>query len=79
MAQDPRTLVGQAVRARRKKLGLSQEGLAERAGLHWTYVGGVERGERNVSLINLCRIATGLELRASDLLKAIPHGWIDRR
>jgi transcriptional regulator with XRE-family HTH domain len=79
MAQDPRTLVGQAVRARRKKLGLSQEGLAERAGLHWTYVGGVERGERNVSLINLCRIATGLELRASDLLKAIPLGWVRRR
>jgi transcriptional regulator with XRE-family HTH domain len=77
--EDPRTIVGRTVRARRKKLGLSQEGLAERAGLHWTYVGGVERGERNVSLINLCRIATGLELRVSDLLKAIPRGWMDHR
>lgn len=43
-------------------MGLSQEALAERADLRWTYMGGIERGERNVSLINIVRIARALEL-----------------
>lgn len=41
---------GRRVRARRQQLGLSQEALAERADLHWTYVGQVERGRRNLTL-----------------------------
>ena len=45
------------VRHYRKKAGLSQEKLAERAGLHRTYIGGIERGEYNVSAINIARIA----------------------
>ncbi len=44
---------GRRVRARRHEMGLSQEALAERAGLHWTYVGSVERGERNIALRNV--------------------------
>jgi transcriptional regulator with XRE-family HTH domain len=59
---------GQALRARRHVAGLSQEDLADKAGLHRTYVGSVERGERNPSLINIRRLAEAVEVTASDLL-----------
>jgi len=68
---DPRDLLGKAIRARRLELMLSQEKLAEKAELHWTYIGGVERGERNVSLLNIVRIAKALSVTPSDLLKGI--------
>ena len=71
MEPDPRVQLGQAVRKRRKALGLSQEGLAEKAGLHWTYIGGIERGERNVSLLNIVKVATALGTTAARLLAGI--------
>ena len=71
MADDPKSVLGRAIRERRIALGLSQEKLAEIAELHWTYIGGVERGERNVSLMNIVRIAAALKVTASDLLKAV--------
>jgi transcriptional regulator with XRE-family HTH domain len=51
---------GDALRESRNRLGLSQEELADRAGLDRTYLGGIERGERNVSLINIYAIAAAL-------------------
>jgi len=60
---------GRNVRKRRVALGLSQEELAERAELHRTYIGDIERGLRNVSLINIWKIATALELSAHELLQ----------
>ena len=60
MEPDPRVQFGRTMRKRRQALGLSQEGLAERADLHWTYIGGIERGERNVSLLNIVKIARAL-------------------
>lgn len=71
MELDPRIELGKAVRKKRRLLGLSQEELAERAELHWTYIGGIERGERNVSLLNLVKIARALELTPSRLLSGI--------
>lgn len=62
---------GDRVRTLRKARGLSQEQLAERTGLHRTYIGGIERGERNVSLINIVRLANALEVSPSDLLQGI--------
>lgn len=59
---------GGAVRALRRRRGWSQEEFADRAGLHRTYVGGIERGERNVSLINIGRIAAALDVPLSALL-----------
>ena len=52
---DIRERFGYAIKARREELGLTQEALAGRAGIHRTYVGGVERGERNLSLKNIVR------------------------
>ena len=63
---------GARVRAERGRLGISQEELAARAGLHRTYLGGVERGERNLGLLNIIRIASALNLRASVLLESLP-------
>lgn len=52
----------------RIKRGLSQEALAERAGIHRTYVGSVERAERNVSIDNICRLAAAVGVDPRDLL-----------
>jgi transcriptional regulator with XRE-family HTH domain len=62
---------GDRVRTLRKTRGLSQEQLAELTGLHRTYIGGIERGERNVSLINIIRLAKALDVSPSDLLQGI--------
>ena len=69
-------VLGLAVRDRRERAGLSQEALADLASLHRTYVGGIERGERNVSLRNIEALAYALNLTPSQLLRdaeAIRH------
>ena len=60
---------GQRIRARRLELGLSQEALAQKAGLHWTMVGQTERGMRNTSLHNILKLAEALETDAGDLIR----------
>ena len=57
---------GARIRHQRIQVGLSQEGLALRSGLDRTYIGGVERGERNISLVNIHRLASALGLNASE-------------
>lgn len=57
------------LRTLRRAKGLSQEGLADLSGLHYTYIGGIERGERNLSIDNVGRLADALGLDAVDLLK----------
>lgn len=61
-------IFGRNVRAARTKLGISQELLAEKCGLHRTYVGSVERGERNITLLNADRLALALKTSLSELL-----------
>ena len=57
------------VRHKRKAAGLSQEALADACGLHRTYIGSIERAERNVSLDNIERISSALEKAAWELLR----------
>lgn len=65
----PATAVfGARVRARRQALGLSQEALAREIDIHWTFLGQVERGQRNLSLHNLLKIAAGLGVDPSELV-----------
>jgi len=68
----PRALFGKYLRELRLRRGLTQEELAERAHLHRNYVGGVERGERNISLINIVELARALSTKPADLLTKIP-------
>ncbi len=67
----PARQFGQRVRDRRLKLGMSQEGLAETSGLHRTYIGSLERGERNVALLNIVRLAVALDLDPSELVHGL--------
>ena len=59
-----KTLVkfGSAVREQRKKQGISQEELAERAGVHRTYIGMIERAEKNITLLNIEKVANALKI-----------------
>ena len=66
-----RRALGKRVRVLRAGLKLSQEQLAERANLHWTHISGIERGQHNVKLSTLCRVAQGLGLSLSELFNGI--------
>jgi transcriptional regulator with XRE-family HTH domain len=65
----PGVAFGEAVRAARLRAGISQEALAAEAGLHRTYVGGIERGEQNPSLANIVRLAAALNSTVAALIK----------
>ena len=69
--KDPRLLFGRRVRQLRIEQGLSQQRLAELPSLHQNYVGGAERGERNVGLLNVVKLAHALGVRPMNLLDLI--------
>lgn len=63
--------LGLRIRELRLEKGLSQEGLAFEADLHRTFISHVERGSRNITVLGLCKIAKGLKIEPSELLKEI--------
>jgi transcriptional regulator with XRE-family HTH domain len=68
MEYDPLQLFGLHLAELRKSLGWSQERLAIESGLARSYVGGIERGERNLSLINICKLSETLGVSPSEML-----------
>jgi transcriptional regulator with XRE-family HTH domain len=70
-APDPRIIFGRRVRELRLERRFSQEKLAELSNLHRNYIGGVERGERNISLINIVKLAHGLDVKPIKLIEPI--------
>ena len=68
---NPQVKFGEIIRKLRLRRGMSQESLAELAELHRNYVGGIERGERNVSLKNILKLAAALRVKPGRLLDHI--------
>ena len=68
---DVRIRFGKAMRHRRYKLGVSQEEFADMCGLDRTYIGGIERGERNVALVNIEKIARAFRLTLVELFRGV--------
>jgi transcriptional regulator with XRE-family HTH domain len=68
---DIRERFGFSVKIRREDLGLTQEELAERARIHRTYLSDVERGQRNISLLNIERVAQALDMAMSELFRLV--------
>jgi transcriptional regulator with XRE-family HTH domain len=69
--EDVRVRFGKALRARRRQLGVSQEEFADLCGLDRTYVGGIERGERNLGLVNIEKLARALKISLSDVFRGV--------
>jgi transcriptional regulator with XRE-family HTH domain len=69
--EDIRIRFGKAVRQRRNRLRVSQEAFADLCGLDRTYIGGIERGERNVALVNIEKIAKALKVSLSELFRRL--------
>ena len=63
--------LGARIRELRQEKGLSQEGLALAAGLDRSYVGGVERGKRNIAVVNLKKVAAALDIPLSELVQSV--------
>jgi transcriptional regulator with XRE-family HTH domain len=66
-----RVRFGKALRHRRNKLGVSQEAFADMCELDRTYIGGIERGERNVALVNIEKLAKTLRVSISELFRGV--------
>ena len=69
MPEDPRVLFGRRLAQVRKLKGWSQEKLALESGIARSYLGGVERGQRNVALLNICKLAQTLEIPVGHLFE----------
>ena len=68
-----RKMFGSNIRRLRLERGMTQESLADKAGIHPTYVGGIERGERNVGLDNIIKIAHALDISPTHLFEIIEN------
>lgn len=68
MSGNPKVLFGHRIAALRKAKGWSQEKLALESGISRSYLGGVERGQRNIALVNICKLAEALQVSPAKLM-----------
>jgi transcriptional regulator with XRE-family HTH domain len=68
---DAARVLGERVRSLRREQGLSQEAMADRMQIHWTFLGQVERGRRNINLHNLLKVARGLGVDTAELVRGL--------
>lgn len=73
MSNAPLVILGQRIRERRKSFGWTQEELADRAEIDRSYVGGVERGDRNLTFTVLCRLCVPLQCDVAELTHGLPE------
>ncbi len=73
MSSTPLVVLGQRIRERRRSLGWTQEELADYAGIDRSYVGGVERGDRNLTFTVLCRLCVPLQCDVAELTIGLPE------
>jgi transcriptional regulator with XRE-family HTH domain len=71
--------IGDTIRRLRAERGYSQESFAWATGLHRTYMGGIERGERNVGVVNLARIAEELDMSLSEFFAEVEGGKVESK
>jgi len=71
MARDLKRAFGQRVRQLREARGWSQERAEQHCGLHWTYIGQVERGERNLTLLSIQQFAKGFKIELAELFQGL--------
>lgn len=67
--------IGKRIRSLRKAAGMTQEELAEKADLHSTYIGQVERGEKNITVETLYKVTSALNISMAELFNCIPHDF----
>lgn len=72
MRDDVLRVLGERIRARRKSMGFTQEGLANKAAIDRSYIGGVERGERNMTFTVLCQICSALDCDVAKVAHNLP-------
>lgn len=72
MSEHALAVLGSNIRARRKELSLTQEELSDLAGLDRSYMGGVERGERNITVLTLCKICRALACDPAAVVQGLP-------
>jgi transcriptional regulator with XRE-family HTH domain len=68
---EPKLIVGENIQAERKRIGITQEALAERSAMHPVEIGRAERGTRDLRVSTIAKIARGLGIPASELLKGV--------
>jgi transcriptional regulator with XRE-family HTH domain len=77
LTYEPRIAFGRHLAALRRSKGFSQEGLALESGLARSYLGGVERGQRNIALVNICKLAQAMSVAPSEVMAFdVPHAVI---
>ncbi len=77
--EDYQKIIGERIRTYRKAAGMSQNDLAQKVGMHYAYIGQVERGEKNMTIKTLCKISEALGIPPENLISGVGGVQMNRR